>query len=491
VGPLSEQLQFSMLKQQQFGKTRISSLFQKTYELARYLNLSLSFWIIDDEAYLVNSFPITDTRWNLYYLEKNSRFTQNAFIFFVIFLGALSLGYLYYRERQSKLLSRKQAADDELRHSRELETIIDKIQIGVVSINQQGNILFLNDAARGLLQLDTLTEKHPPVPIQSVLDMRMIAPFESYLLQSSDVMVPFHETTVLSQNQQSTPVMFAISQANIENDTRLLVTLINIEKRQKAEQAVIKLNESLEEQVEHRTQALRDAQAVMVQQSKAAALGQMAATVVHELSQPLSAMNSSITAAQLKVNKDDWTGAVRSISRLAPLSEKMNNVIKLLKYFSYEDGEDIQRQDLALLIKQSINLYQDKLKEKKVNINLENLQSLVTVKINPLKLDLVLTNIIQNAIDAMQQCEQPVITIAMVSLYNKAIITIEDQGDGINSRVMGQLFDPYFTTKDIGKGLGLGLSICYEIIQEYHGSIVAENRPQGARFTITLPLDID
>jgi two-component system C4-dicarboxylate transport sensor histidine kinase DctB len=491
VGQLSEQVQSSILKQQQFGTTKISSLFQKTYEFARYLNLSLTFWIINDEAYLVNSFPITDTHWNLYYLEKNSRFTQNAFIFFIIFLGALSLSYLYYRERQSKLLSRKQAADDELRHSRELETIIDKIQIGVVSINQQGDILFLNDAARGLLQLDILTEKQPLVPIQSVLDMRMIAPFESYLLQHSDVMVPFHETNVLSQNQKSTPVMFAISQANIENDTRLLVTLINIEKRQKAEQAVIKLNESLEEQVEHRTQALRDAQAVMVQQSKAAALGQMAATVVHELSQPLSAMNSSITAAQLKVNKDDWTGAVRSISRLAPLSEKMNNVIKLLKYFSYEDGEDIQRQDLALLIKQSIYLYQDKLKEKKVNINLENLQSLVAVKINPLKLDLVLTNIIQNAIDAMQECEQPVITIAMVSLYNKAIITIEDQGDGINSRVMGQLFDPYFTTKDIGKGLGLGLSICYEIIQEYHGSIVAENRRQGARFTITLPLDND
>jgi two-component system C4-dicarboxylate transport sensor histidine kinase DctB len=491
VGQLSEKVQSSMLEQQQFGKTRISSLFQKTYELARYVNLSLSFWIIDDEAYLVNSFPITDTNWNLYYLEKNSRFTQNAFIFFIIFFGALSLGYLYFRERQSKLVSRKQAANDELRHSRELETIIDKIQIGVISINQQGDILFLNDAARDLLQLDVLTENQQSVSIQSVLDMSMIAPFESYLLQHSDAMAPFHETNVLSQNQQLTPVMFAISQTNVESDTRLLVTLINIEKRKKAEQAVIKLNESLEEQVEYRTQALRDAQAVMVQQSKAAALGQMAATVVHELSQPLSAMNSSITAAQLKVKKDDWTGAVSSISRLAPLSEKMNNVIKLLKYFSYEDGEDIQRQDLALLIKQSINLYQDKLKETKVNINLENLQSLVTVKINPLKLDLVLTNIIQNAIDAMQQCTQPVITIAMVSSYNKAIITIEDQGDGINSRVMGQLFDPYFTTKDIGKGLGLGLSICYEIIQEYHGSIVAENRSQGARFTITLPLDND
>lgn len=501
VGQLSEQVQSTMLEQQQFGKTRVSSLFQKTYEFARYVNLSLSFWMIDDEAYLVNSSPIKDTHWNLYYLEKNSRFTQNAVIFFIIFFGALFLGYLYYRERQSKLKSRKQTADNELRHRRELETIIEKIHIGVVSINQQGDILFLNNAARDLLQLDTMAENQKLVPIQSVLDMSMIDlnmadqneidQFENNRLQQNDIMVPFHETNVLNQNQKSTPVMFAISQANIENDTRLLVTLINIEKRKRAEQAVIKLNESLEEQVEHRTQALRDAQAVLVQQSKAAALGQMAATVVHELSQPLSAMNSSITAAQLKVEKDDWSGAVNSISRLAPLSEKMNNVIKLLKYFSYEDGENIQRQDLALLIRQSINLYQDNLKERKVNIDLENLQSSVIVKINPLKLDLVLTNIIQNAIDAMNKLEQPVLTIAMVSSKDEAIITIEDQGDGIDSRVMGQLFDPYFTTKDIGKGLGLGLSICYEIIQEYHGFIVAENRQHGARFTITLPLEKD
>jgi two-component system C4-dicarboxylate transport sensor histidine kinase DctB len=494
VGQLSDQVQSTMLEQQQFGKARVSSLFQKTYEFARDFNLSLSFWMIDDEAYLVNSSPIKDTNWNLYYLEKNSRFTQNAVIFFIIFFGALFLAYLYYRERQSRLKSRKQAEDNELRHRRELEAIIEKIQIGVVSINLQGDILFLNDAAKELLQLDTTTENQKLIPIQSVLDMSMIDmsirdQFENNQLQQSNIMVPFHETNVLSQNQKSTPVMFAISQVNIESDTRLLVTLINIEKRKKAQQAVIKLNESLEEQVEHRTQALRDAQTVLVQQSKAAALGQMAATVVHELSQPLSAMNSSITAAQLKVKKDDWTGAVNSISRLAPLSEKMNNVIKLLKYFSYEDGESIQRQDLALLIKKSINLYQDKLKERQVNINLDNLQSSVTVKINPLKLDLVLTNIIQNAIDAMNKCDQPVITIAMVSSNDKAIITIEDQGDGIDSRVMGQLFDPYFTTKDIGKGLGLGLSICYEIIQEYHGSIVAENRANGARFTITLPFE--
>ena len=488
IGQLSEQEQSAMLEQQQFGKTRISSLFQKTYEFARYKNLALAFWMIDDEAYLVNSSPIADTNWNLYYLEKNGRFTKNAFAFFIIFFGALLLGYLYYRERQSKLKSRKQATENELRHRRELETIIEKIQIGVISINKTGEILFLNDAAKILLQIEMAADNQKPVQIQTVLDVSMIDQFENLLLQHHDIKVPFHETNVLSQNQKSTPVMFAISQVNMESDTRLLVTLINIEKRKTAELAVIKLNESLEEQVEQRTQALRDAQAVLVQQSKVAALGQMAATVVHELSQPLSAMNSSIAAAQLKVKKDDWTGAVNSISRLAPLSEKMNNVIKLLKYFSYEDEESAQLHDLSLLIGQSINLYQDKLKERKVDINLGDLQSSIWVKINPLKLDLVLTNIIQNAIDAMENCEQPFISVALESLDGKALVIIEDKGDGINSRVMGQLFDPYFTTKEIGKGLGLGLSICHEIIQEYGGSIVAENLPHGARFTITLPL---
>ena len=487
IGALSQPVQSSIQEQQQFGNVEIASLFQKNYAFAHYGNLSLSFWMIDGEAYLVNSSPIKDTGWNLYYLEENNRFVKSALMFFIITFSALTLVYLYNRERQSKLRSRRQTAENELRHRRELEKIIEKIHIGVISINPAGEILFLNEAARKLLQIESLTTDSFPVYLHKVLDVSKIDRFENCLLQSGDIIPPFHETNTLHHNRKSTPVMFAISQVDMEGERRLLVTLVNIEKRIIAEQAMQKLNESLEEQVESRTQALRDAQAVLVQQSKAAALGQMAATVVHELSQPLSAMNSSIAATQLKVKKDDWAGAIQSISRLTPLSEKMNKVIQLLKSFSYADDDNIQIHDLALVITQSINLYQDKLKEKNVIINLNNLQPGVLVKLNPLKLDLVLINIIQNAIDAMEKCDAPDISIAMICLNNEALITIEDRGDGIDSRVMGRLFDPYFTTKDIGKGLGLGLSICHEIIREYNGSIVAENMRRGARFTITLP----
>ena len=162
--------------------------------------------------------------------------------------------------------------------------------------------------------------------------------------------------------------------------------------------------------------------------------------------------------------------------------------IKLLKFFSYQDDKSIQIEQLAPLIEQSLLLYKDKLKERQVAISLNNLDPSVFVKVNPLKLDIVIVNIIQNAIDAMATSENPSISVAMETNNDQAIISIEDQGGGINSRVMGQLFDPYFTTKEIGKGLGLGLSICHEIIREYKGQIVAQNTQQGARFIISLPL---
>ncbi len=258
--------------------------------------------------------------------------------------------------------------------------------------------------------------------------------------------------------------------------------------RLQAEDEIKRVNASLEEKVQSRTKALSDAQEELVQQSKVAALGQMAATIVHELSQPLSAMNSSIVAIRLKAEKSDWKGAMASISRLAPLNQKMNGVIQLLKSFSYQDDKLINSPQLAPLIEKSLMLYKDNLKERNVRIKQLDLQNSVTVKVNPLKLDLVIVNIIQNAVDAMEKCEQPEISVIMKAVDEFAVIEIEDIGGGVDSRVMGQLFNPYFTTKEVGKGLGLGLSICHEIIREYGGSIEVENLSQGARFIIKLPL---
>ncbi len=476
--------------QQQFGNKDIPILYGHSSQYYGPGGISLSFWEIDKEIFRVNSYPINDTGWTLYYLENNSDFIQSAIAFALIVFIGLTLSYLYFRERRSKLHSRRQARNNEIRHRRELETIIENIHIGVLSIDRKGHILFLNDAARQMLQIDMKYLSDHPVKIQQMVEIKNINTFEKQLDEGGDIVKPFYETTLVKQGEFTTPVMFAISQVSMEGDDRLLVTLVNIEKRKNAEEALVKINESLEDQVERRTQALKDAQEELVRQSKIAALGKMAATIVHELSQPLSAMNSSIAATQFKVEKDDWQGALQSISRLSPLGDKMNNVIKLLKFFSYPDDQKLQHQELAPLIQQSVALYQDRLKEKKISINIESLEPSVYVRVNPLKLDLVLVNIIQNAIDAMKSSDHHAeIRISLEIREGNALIIIADQGDGINSRVMGQLFDPYFTTKEIGKGLGLGLSICHEIIQEYQGNIIAENTDEGAHFLITLPTE--
>ncbi len=144
----------------------------------------------------------------------------------------------------------------------------------------------------------------------------------------------YHETYALKNGQKDVPVMFALIKLAIMEEDLYLMTFVNIKRRKDAEDELVKINNSLEETIQMRTRELHKAQEKLIQQNKATALSNMAATIVHELSQPLSAMNSSIAAVNAKINHQDFEGAVDSANRLTPLSQKMYNVIKLLKYFS-------------------------------------------------------------------------------------------------------------------------------------------------------------
>lgn len=488
IGRLPDQVVEEINQQQQFKGKTITTLFDKSDSYTGPGGLLLSFWKISGDTYLVNDFPISDTGWTLYYLHKNQHFLISTLWFFSVLMMSFILLFLYLRERRATMRSRQIAQENEKRHRSELEAIIENIHIGVISLDENGRIRFLNHAARDLLKLDRIAESREGVKIQQLIDMGELPEFDTDHFASGVIVKPFYESTLLVDEASATPVMFAVSRVSGQSDYQMLMTLVNISKRKRAEEELVRINESLEELVDKRTKALKDAQQELVRQSKVAALGQMAATIVHELSQPLSAMNSSVAAVQMKASNDDWEGALASLSRLKPLSEKMKNVVKLLKYFSYSDDRELDVLELAPMISQSLSLFQDRLKEKGIELEIDNLQSGVFVRVNPLKLDLVIVNIIQNAVDAIDSQVAGRIVVNLKSNSNEAIVTIEDQGGGISSRVMGRLFDPYFTTKEIGKGLGLGLSISHEIIQEYGGNIVAQNAEDGALFTISLPL---
>ena len=290
-------------------------------------------------------------------------------------------------------------------------------------------------------------------------------------------------------DNNSIPVMFALSKVSAMNRTLYLMTIVNITRRKDAEEQLLDINNSLEDTIEARTQQLHKAQATLIQKNKAAALGNMAATIVHELSQPLAAMNSTIAAVCAKLEHGDNEGALSSSSRLNHLSNKMYNVIKLLKYFSYKDADTENMLDVSKTIEDSLDIFKETLHEKGISLRYQTFKRKVLSKANPLKIDLVFSNIIKNAIDASESNATPKISVKLKATEDQqALIIISDNGGGIDEKIMKNMFNPYFTTKQVGKGLGLGLSITYEIIQEYGGNISVKNTKEGAQFTIMLPI---
>lgn len=282
--------------------------------------------------------------------------------------------------------------------------------------------------------------------------------------------------------------MFSVGKIQSDGVDAYLMSVINITRRKQVEDELLQVNESLEETIDARTTELRNTQNELMQKNKAAALGNMAATIVHELSQPLAAINSSVAAIQNKVEQDNWLGARESLSRLMPLSSKMNNVIKLLKYFSYEDDALVEEMALSDIVRQAVEILQDRLTERGIGVEFDDQCPEALVKVSPIKIDLAVSNLLKNAIEALENIPNPCILVTLRKNVPVVSLTIQDNAGGVDEHIMGQLFNPYFTTKEVGKGMGLGLSITYEIVQQHGGVIAAENVADGACFTIDLPL---
>ena len=505
IGNLTKQQLNEIALNKQFPNEIHKSLFSKQTDLKLVRDENSNEWVIDNTSYLVHGVLMEDTGWKLFRLDQQRNVFVNLFFFFLVgsILGLVSL--LLMREQVNKKQMRHKAREAEAQRRRELQTLIDNIHIGVVVFSDQGEILSMNGHAEHLLSFshfnnDVQGQKISSHKISDFIDIDIQAEdFDSYLLE--DIATPaYHETFVLKYNDQlgtegeakrkrTTPVMFSVGKINQENRVGYLMTIIDITRRKKVEDEILRLNESLEETVESRTKELRDTQSALVQKNKAVALGNMAATIVHELSQPLAAINSSVAAIQSKLEVENWQGLTESAGRLKPLSNKMNNVVKLLKHFSYDNDDSVERFSLVELVRQVVDVLQDRFQEKNVLIEFESDHLDSKIKGDSMKIDLAVSNILKNATEAAELNQlQPKIVISTEMQGKQLRLHIEDNGPGVDEPIMGQLFNPYFTTKEVGKGMGLGLSITYEIIQQHGGDITAVNTKNGARFSLSLPV---
>ncbi len=250
-----------------------------------------------------------------------------------------------------------------------------------------------------------------------------------------------------------------------------------------------RLNKELQAEIVERRQAekdLRQAQDELIQAGKLAALGQMSAALSHEFNQPLAAIRSYAENAIAFLNHEQVEPAEENLGRITRLTERMAELSKLMLNFSRRPRDAILPVDLNEVIDEAMNLLRGRFERSGVHPTVRRPDHPVMVLGGHVRLQHVVMNLLTNAIDALEGCGDPQVTIE-VQEGDDVTVVVSDNGPGIAPEALGKIFDPFFSTKDVGKGLGLGLSISYNIVRDFKGALRAENPPEGgARFTLTL-----
>ncbi|WP_411383139.1 ATP-binding protein [Pseudomonas sp. L7] len=249
--------------------------------------------------------------------------------------------------------------------------------------------------------------------------------------------------------------------------------------------------EELTRLVEERTRELRTAQEGLVQSAKLAALGQMSAALAHEINQPLTTQRMQLETLRLLLDHGRHEQARQALEPLEQMLTRMAALTGHLKTFARNSPGGLrERLDLATVVDQALHLLDTRIRGEQVEVALY-LARPAWVRGDAIRLEQVLINLLHNALDAMADKRYKRLEIRIEAEDERWHLSVLDSGGGIKDADLARVFDPFFTTKPVGEGLGLGLAISYGIVHEAGGQLQVDNLPGGARFSLTLPRDLE
>ncbi len=249
------------------------------------------------------------------------------------------------------------------------------------------------------------------------------------------------------------------------------------------------LNARLQREIAEREKVQKDlavAEQTLAQSSKLAALGEMSAAVSHELNQPLAAMKTYLAGARLLLQRKRPEEALSSFLRIDDLIDRMGAITRQLKSYARKGGEAFEPVDLRICLSSALAMMEPQLKLRVVKITRSIPRQPIMVMADRLRLEQVIINLLRNALDATKDVKEPQIDL-MLAAGDTAILNVRDNGHGITDLV--NLFEPFYTTKKAGEGIGLGLAISSGIVTDLGGRLTARNAETGgAVFEMQLPI---
>ena len=233
-------------------------------------------------------------------------------------------------------------------------------------------------------------------------------------------------------------------------------------------------------------ETLAVAEQTLEQSSKLAALGEMSAAVSHELNQPLAAMKTYLAGARLLLNRNRPDEALSAFGRIDGLIERMSAITRQLKSYARKGAAELSPVDMGLALASSLSMMEPQLRQRQVEITLIIPDEPVLVMGDRMRIEQVLVNLLRNALDATKLERNPQVDIILAA-GDIATLTVRDNGPGIEDK--DQLFEPFYTTKQAGDGVGLGLAISSGIVNDLGGRLTARNgQAGGAVFEMQLPI---
>jgi two-component system C4-dicarboxylate transport sensor histidine kinase DctB len=225
--------------------------------------------------------------------------------------------------------------------------------------------------------------------------------------------------------------------------------------------------------------ALKRAQADLVQAGKLSALGQMSAGISHELNQPLMAIQSFAENGAQFLAKGRADMAGQNLGRISDLAHRMGRIIKNLRAFARQESEAPGQVDIVAAIDEALDLVQPRLARDDVILRWDRPAGPVWVAGGSVRLGQVFVNLVNNAADAMAAGARREIDVRLTEEPDRVLVEVADTGPGIAEPE--KMFDPFYTTKEVGasEGMGLGLSISYGLVQSFGGAIRGRNREGG------------
>ncbi|HLB59345.1 MAG TPA: ATP-binding protein [Bdellovibrionota bacterium] len=255
---------------------------------------------------------------------------------------------------------------------------------------------------------------------------------------------------------------------------------------------VFKLNQELERYIKE----LKESQEQLVQAGKLSAIGELASGVAHELNNPLTVVVGYTEELDeiLKSGKIDQKDSDECVSRIRYAANRMRRMVDHLRNFSRTSQDVFTETNLNEVVTNAFMMVEEQMKTHSIFIDKKLDEHLPPIMADPNQLEQVIINMFTNARDAMDDIKkeneghQSKLTVITRLTDGGPEIVIQDNGKGISEEVREKIFNPFFTTKDVGKGTGLGLSISHKILSKHHAKIAVDSKlNNGTCFTLTFP----